>query len=179
MKKLAYPKPIKRIKTKKLIDYFPEVKAKILKIKVKNKLNKVRKTPVGTLERRAWKIFSEYIRARDARKSGSLALDWLKCYTCGRDVLTKEAHAGHYIVRGKHATKFDERNVHAQCSRCNVFLHGNLIPYTLALQQEYGVDFPAHLIAKSNTIHKFTREELEGIITDSLVKIRELDISKN
>ena len=152
MKKLKFPKPSKRVKKTK-------------------RLRRVRKTPMAILERKIWIIFSKYIRMRDAKKAGSIALDWLKCYTCGKDLRIEEAEAGHFIPRGKHATKFNEGNVHSQCPRCNRFLHGNLAHYTLALQSEYGQDFPTYLMIKAKRIHKFTRSELEDIRRNCALKI--------
>ena len=59
--------------------------------------------------------FNKYIRQRDKR-----------CISCNAPT----ENAGHYFSAGNHASlRFDERNVHGQCIRCNKWLHGNLIEY--------------------------------------------------
>lgn len=66
-----------------------------------------------------WKVFSEYIRLRDADGDGVC-----KCFTCNFTADWKRFDAGHGIGRQHKATKFDERNVWAQCKRCNGFEGG-------------------------------------------------------
>ena len=77
-----------------------------------------------------WKLFSEYIR----RSSGGV------CYTCGVQKDWRELDAGHYEDAGNCGLYllFDERNVHAQCTYCNRFKHGNKTNYALALTEDYG-----------------------------------------
>jgi len=71
--------------------------------------------PKASVEKKkAWKAFSDYIRARDR---------WT-CYTCGRVVDKYHADAGHLISRYWAGTLFDEMNVHCQCKSCNI-LHEN------------------------------------------------------
>jgi len=50
----------------------------------------------------------------------------------------KEADAGHYISRRHKATKYDEKNVHLQCKRCNRYYNGNIINYRKKLAKKYG-----------------------------------------
>lgn len=49
-------------------------------------------------------------------------------------------HSGHYIVKGACGLEyyFHEKNVHAQCYRCNINLSGNSAEYRKRLIQEYG-----------------------------------------
>ncbi len=147
---------------------FPKVKPHKRKV-IKKKLMTMKR-----LEAVTWTIFSMYIRLRDSAKCGSVGRDWVKCYTCGKDLLLKDAEVGHFIPRGKKILKFDERNVHSQCCRCNRFLHGNLTIYTMNLIDEYGKDFVDSLIVKQTILHKFTREELENIRRDCALKISKL-----
>lgn len=85
-----------------------------------------------TLFKKAWKVFSQYIRAGNE----SLSVD---CFTCGKAIMPNEAHAGHFI---HNKLDFDERNIHPQCAHCNTFLHGNLGIYAERLIEE-GVDLKA------------------------------------
>lgn len=57
-------------------------------------------------------VFGNYIRYRDKGR----------CITCGKvfdPSQRDEFHAGHLISRGKHSTRWDERNVYGQCRTCN------------------------------------------------------------
>jgi len=82
------------------------------------------------------RIFSEYIRLKDA-KDGIV-----RCYTCGAFKHWKEVDAGHYISRTHKATRWDKRNVHVQCKKCNSTMDwgrkGNLDEYALRLLKDYG-----------------------------------------
>lgn len=68
---------------------------------------------------RAWKMFSKYIRVRDALKSTGTE-DRCKCYTCGRFFPIKKLQAGHYIDGRSNSILFDETTTKAQCYECNV-----------------------------------------------------------
>lgn len=75
-------------------------------------------------------IFNKYIRLRDKNDP---------CISCGE--ANRTFHAGHYVAVGaKYGLRFNEDNVHKQCSRCNTFLHGNLINYRKNLIKKIGVD---------------------------------------
>lgn len=80
-----------------------------------------------------WKVFSEYIRLRDADDNGVC-----KCFTCGFTADWKRFDAGHGIGRQHKATKFDERNVAAQCKRCNGFEGGKREVYKEEVNKKYG-----------------------------------------
>jgi len=73
------------------------------------------------LKRKAIHVFNSYIRARDSM---------LPCVSCGYAGENRQFHAGHYRPAGNVAVlRFDERNVHKQCSICNNHLSGNLVKY--------------------------------------------------
>ena len=118
-------------------------------------LRKHSKNSISVLKKKAWTVFSRYIRARDH----------YICITCGKNLQGSRAlHAGHYISRRFNATLFDPRNVHAQCMFCNMFKAGNIGVYTLKLQQKYGDDIIKELTKKSLEIKQFTEKELLDII---------------
>src|SRR3990172_9406276 len=83
-----------------------------------------------TLKNKLDKVFSLWIRKRDANEQGIGA-----CYTCNH--VTK-IEAGLFIPRQHAGTRWDARNVHGQCNYCNRWQHGNLYAYGLALQKQYG-----------------------------------------
>ena len=69
--------------------------------------------------------FNRFIRLRD---SGS------PCISCGATDTSLQYHAGHFIPAGScSALRFNEKNCHLQCSRCNNFLSGNLREYRVGL----------------------------------------------
>ena len=84
---------------------------------------------IGTLDR----VFSEYIRRRDADTHGLC-----RCITCGKQAPWKEMDAGHFFQRDRKATRWDERNVHAQCPHCNRFRGGEQFAHGQAIDRLYG-----------------------------------------
>lgn len=113
------------------------------------------------LHKKAWKLFSEYVRRRDKGK----------CFTCGIVKDYKEMNAGHYIH--KDCMDFDEINIRCQCVSCNLYKSGNLGVYAERLIKKYGLKKVEELRVKSNKVHKFTIEELEKIIETYKKKLEE------
>lgn len=79
------------------------------------------------------RLFSKYIRSKDADKSG-----YIKCYICGTPIPWVEAHLMHYIERGNKSLRYSEMNCHAGCSTCNMTGGGNLKEYREKLVKEFG-----------------------------------------
>ena len=106
------------------------------------------------LLRLAQASFNKWIRQRD-RFSG--------CISCGATV----TEAGHYYSQGHHsALRFSEVNTNGQCSRCNRWLHGNLINYRNGLLSRYGKQELDLLdsVGTRSPVKKWNRPELEFII---------------
>jgi len=122
------------------------------------------KPTVKGLKKKLDKVFSEYIRKRD---SGI-------CYTCGNVKEWKYQDAGHYISRSYGSTRFDERNVHAQCKSCNVFKGGNMDEYALKLVKQYGPKILKELNKKKWQIKHFEVGELQDLIEKYKEKIKRL-----
>lgn len=92
----------------------------------------------------ATKHFNAFIRARD------LQGDYFTCISCERNKHKEMMHAGHYLSAGHHgAVRFDERNVHGQCSACNTHLSGHLLGYTNGLERKLGSEAIKDLEIKS------------------------------
>lgn len=68
----------------------------------------------GSLERKAWRLFSRCVRLGAADHNG-----YCKCFTCEAPKHWKQIDAGHWIGRGKKATKYHVDNVRPQCKQCN------------------------------------------------------------
>jgi hypothetical protein len=77
-----------------------------------------------------WKHFTLYVKARDKYTS----------VTCGTFATGYGMGGGHYIARGACGLDyyFSERNVHAQCTRCNLGLEGNRPAYRAYILRTYG-----------------------------------------
>lgn len=107
------------------------------------------------------KVFSEYIRRRKADYNGNAI-----CVTCGKTDHWKQMQAGHYFSRAKRATRWDTRNVHVQCYRCNVLLKGNYTAYARYMYRLYGEAVMDELTEKSERSTHFKTYELEDTITE-------------
>ena len=110
--------------------------------------------PLPKLLKKAQIVFNRFIRERDKDKG---------CISCGSQV----TEAGHYYSQGHHsALRFNEVNVNGQCTRCNCFLHGNLIQYRNGLISRYSEVEIILLdsIGTRNPLRKYQRHELEFII---------------
>lgn len=112
----------------------------------------------------AQQAFNAYIRVRDAA---------LPCVSCLRHH-KGQYHAGHYLTVGaRPELRFDEQNVHKQCSACNEHLHGNLVLYRIELLMRIGATAVARLEGPHPT-RKYSVDELKTIRDTYRAKAREL-----
>ena len=112
------------------------------------------------------KPFHEYIRRRDVdNKTG-----FCNCITCNKRVHFTETDAGHFIGRQHLITRYDERNVHAQCRKCNRFEYGRQYEYSIAL----GSELAEELLQKSRGVLKLTDPEWLEIFEEYKTKLQEL-----
>lgn len=108
--------------------------------------------------------FNEYIRLRDADKP---------CISCDRHHQGKY-DAGHYRSVGAcPELRFDEDNVHKQCSPCNTQLSGNVLEYRIRLIQRIGSDRVARLEGKHEPL-KLSVEQIKALKAHFRAKVREL-----
>lgn len=119
------------------------------------------------------KIFSEYIRRRNADASG-----YVSCVTCGKKDHWKNMDAGHYVSRRHNATRWDESNVHVQCPGCNRFRNGAPDEYAIYLKQAYPYDILEELHRKKHTISKWTQKDYEDAIEYYKEELEFLDTGK-
>lgn len=125
----------------------------------KRAFRKVKPKTVNWWKKKAWSVFSKWIRTRD---------NWT-CYTCGKhypdsDLHRNSIHAGHFITRARNNTMFCEVNVHAQCYNCNVQRRGNIGEYAYRLKKELGEAGFNDLLERGRKDKQFTIPELEAII---------------
>jgi hypothetical protein len=110
------------------------------------------------------KIVNQFIRLRDKN---------LPCVSCNT-FKCEEFHAGHYIATTHQYLRFNELNIHKQCSYCNTHLRGNLIPYRIELIKRIGIENVEWL---ENNIHnelKLTIAEIKEKIIEYKIKVKEL-----
>lgn len=122
------------------------------------------------LKNKCWKIFSEYIRRKEADEGGTNY-----CFTCGQPKFWKELQAGHFIGGRTNAVLFNEEIVKPQCLMCNVFLRGNYGRYTLKMIDLHGREKVEEFMALKHQVVKYTRSDLEALIESYKNKLKELE----
>ena len=133
--------------------------------KARKQLKKLSDSDRSVMTRRAQTAFNAYIRKRDEKEA---------CISCGRHH-QGQYHAGHYrSVGSSPENRYNELNVHKQCSACNNHLSGNLIPYRVNLIDKIGLD-AVELIENSSKAKKYTIEELKEIEQEYKRKLKELN----
>jgi hypothetical protein len=103
--------------------------------------------------REAQAAFNSFIRARDVDQP---------CISCGRHH-TGQYHAGHFLsVGARPELRFEESNVHKQCSACNNHLAGNIVLYRKALIEKIGLD-GVEFLEGPHKAKKYVIEDLQQI----------------
>ena len=135
---------------------------------------------MNKLEAKADRVFSQYIRLRNADNNGIV-----HCFTCGKPLKWRghggndgsAAHCGHYIKRTKRALRFNEINCQVQCLRCNNFLHGNDGVFRRNLVYKYGEEKILYLEAQGCKTIRRKAGDYEIIINEYKERVnRELNI---
>src|SRR3990167_1842728 len=88
---------------------------------------------ISSLKKKAWQLFSLFIRQRGSDSNG-----FNSCITCGVRKHYKELQAGHFIGGRHNAILFEPKAVFPQCYSCNVMKHGDQINYFRFMQRTYG-----------------------------------------
>ena len=115
---------------------------------------KKKRPTISKEKKKAWNLFSKYIRLRDCLETTGTP-DYGICCTCGIKYHFKELQAGHFIPGRHNSILFDERNVHAQCVGCNRFKQGNTVKYFRFMQNKYGEEVIKELEQKDNELKQF------------------------
>lgn len=103
------------------------------------------------------RAFSRYIRRRDCPDGTG------RCISCGRPITYAECDAGHYIPRMHTATRWDVRNVHAQCLSCNRMRDGNAAAYRRSLVAMYGPEAVEELEQQRRAMVKLSENDYETL----------------
>ena len=115
---------------------------------------------ISKLKKELDKWFSLYIRLRNASKPDGI----VECWTCGKTAHYKKMHAGHFMSRKHHATRWNEENVQNQCPKCNLFGQGEQYAFGKLLDIRIGDGKSEELQELSRTTVKYMRHEYEDMI---------------
>ena len=113
---------------------------------------------MAKLVNEAAELLQKLVRLKAADSNG-----YAQCVTCGVQKPWQELQGGHFISRVKTAHKLLEENIHPQCGKCNGYLRGNMVAYTLFMEDMYGREFVEHLLETQNQTKKYTKIEIEEI----------------
>jgi len=133
------------------------------------------KPSLSSLKKKCWKLFSEWIRRKDADEGGTV-----ECYTCGKLMhwTGDGAQAGHAIGGRRNAVLFDHEVVKIQCTYCNskppYGLNGNYQVFTTKLIKENGMEWWEAKLVDSRKTVKLTSAEVQEKIEWLKKRIAEL-----
>ena len=120
------------------------------------------------------RVFSEYVRLRDANDQG-----YSICITCWRWLPWKQGHAGHYVTRNYLSTRWNEKNVNFQCFICNCTKGGEQGLHGIAIDKKYGKGTAEELQLISRAHSKIDTVWLEYQIKLYRVKVKNFKREKN
>lgn len=93
-----------------------------------------KRAKLGTLQAKADKLMSQYIRMKHADDLGNV-----RCVSCQKTIPWRESDAGHFVPKSRGSSvRYVEENVHPECPGCNRFNDGHLIGYTRYMIDLYG-----------------------------------------
>ena len=143
------------------------------KVKEKPAARKKRQPSLSSLVSKLDKVFSQYIRLRDAMPSGVF-----RCISCGQIKPISKADCGHFYSRRHMSTRFDEDNCNAECSYCNRFNAEHLKGYQDNLIRKIGLQRFELLSVRVNETKKWSCFEIETLIKHYQNKVKELEKEK-
>jgi len=112
----------------------------------------------------AQQSFNRWVRLRDEGQP---------CISCGTQ--TGKRNAGHYRSVGAcPELRFEPKNCHVQCERCNSWLSGNAIEYRINLIKKIGLPM-VEWLESSHAAKKYTIEQLENIKAEYARLAREIE----
>ena len=134
---------------------------------------KKRQTSQATLVKKLDKIYSKYIRLRDAMDGGLT-----RCISCGQIKPFDKMDCGHFFSRTHMSVRFDEDNTHSECSFCNRFCADHLIGYRESLIRKIGLKRFELLNWKAHQTKKWSCFELEELIKYYTILVDKLSKEK-
>jgi hypothetical protein len=140
------------------------------------KTSKKRKKSVSLsdLEKKLDKVFSQYIRLKDADAGGTV-----ECVTCNQLFFWKETDCGHFIKRQHRSVRWDERNVGVQCTRCNHYMGGRQDDFSRYIIKTYGYTIFDELMRLKYQTMKFSRLDIQQKIDEYKEKLESLNVGRD
>jgi len=140
------------------------------------KISKKRKKSVSLsdLEKKLDKVFSQYIRLKDADQGGTV-----ECVTCNQLFFWKDTDCGHFIKRQHRSVRWDERNVGVQCTRCNHYMGGRQDDFSKYIIKTYGYSVYDELMRLKYQTMKFSRLDILEKIDEYKEKLETLNVGRN
>lgn len=113
--------------------------------------------------------FNAYIRERDRSKG---------CVSCGKPLRFEAVgggyDCGHYRSVGSSPhLRFDERNAHGQCKKCNRYGSGMVSDYRIHIKCRIGLE-ALESLESDQTVKKWTIDELKAIRDEYRSKLKAL-----
>jgi hypothetical protein len=130
---------------------------------------KTKKKSLRAIKQNAWKLFSEYVRRKNADRDG-----FTHCYTSGVRAHWKELQCGHAIGGRHNAVLFDEEICRPQTLAENVFGRGNYPVFTTKLIKEKGMEWWEKKLEGARAVVKYSRSDIEDLIQTYKQKLEEL-----
>jgi len=155
------------VRKKMALDNKAKLKAEKLKWNKEKEVIKDRIKSHSELLNDLQDVFNHFIRLRDKD---------LPCISCGTMNQDIKYDAGHYYSRkGYSGIRFDEDNVHKQCSnRCNLHMSGNFAEYSIQLPRRIGEERFLALKVRRHIELKLSIPEIREKIAYYKLKVKEL-----
>lgn len=139
-------------------------KSEIIKKQVQTK-KAFRQTEKSKLKENAQYWFNKFVRLRDKNEP---------CISCGH-TQGRQFHAGHFKPSGANPQlRFNELNVHKQCSICNNYKSGNLAEYRKNLIKKIGIR-NVEALEQDKSTKKYSEKDYQDIIVKYKEKYRKLE----
>lgn len=135
----------------------------------------VKEQSLSVLIAEADKVFSEWIRLRDAEPFTGI----VKCFITGQKVHWKESDAAHYVQRQYMGTRYDPINVHAATVGSNRFDANHHDDYDKAMERTYTLTQLTGLHRMATSLMKYTRVDIQELVAEYKEKVKELRKQKH
>ena len=119
------------------------------------------------------KVFSAYIRLRDAMPNGCF-----RCISCGQIKRFEQGDCGHYHSRIHMATRWEPDNCHMECRACNRASADHLIGYRRNLIEKIGLDRVNRLEMMAHSHKHWLNFELQEKIDYFTAEVKRLSAMK-
>jgi hypothetical protein len=146
-------------------------KAKETAKKERLKVSKAKFKAKPTMKK-ADKVFQYCVRLRDFNGNTSES-EKIPCFICGTEIPFRFSQPMHFIRRGVMQLRYDEDNCHTGCQRCNIFLKGNYVAYTLKMIEKYGKEKVDEMFEEQNRLSP-NKTDFGAVIETYKAKTKEL-----